>query len=217
MIGGPVTLVLIRHGIATGAGGCCIGRTDLPLSPEGEASVHRLGAAWHHAATQSAPCLASPTRVFASDLRRAVDSARALAAHWAVPVEIDERLREMDFGEWDGEAWAALEARDGERLQAWMADWVVTRTPRGESFADVVARVGDWLDAVRRERVDGSQTVVAVAHAGTIRAALCHLLGWPLASAFQARVDHARVTAIVLGAHGNELQFLNADRIPETS
>jgi broad specificity phosphatase PhoE len=152
--------------------------------------------------------------VAASDLRRARDSAGVLAAPWAAEVHADPRLREMDFGEWDGHAWDALETRDHARLHAWMAEWVRTRAPGGESFEDVVARVGAWLDERRATEADDA-TVLAVAHAGSIRAALCHLLGWPLAQAFQARVDHARVTALAVRRDAAELLFLNADRVPQ--
>ena len=201
-------LVLVRHGAADDARGRCVGHRDLALSAGGADDVRALAAAWHADARSAAPA-----GVFASDLRRAADSARLVAAPWRLDVATDPRLREMDFGEWDGEPWDALAARDGVRLGAWMEDWVRVRAPGGESFADVAARVAGWVDDLRAAgRAD--ETVVAVAHAGAIRAALCHLLDWPLARAFQLRVDHARATGLALAAGAVELRYLNAHRVP---
>ena len=207
-------LVLVRHGVAEGADGFCVGHRDLGLSARGADDIRRLAAAWQGVTARNTAAIGVPSRIVASDLRRAADSASVLAVPWKATVEVDPRLREMDFGEWDGHTWHALQARDGERLQAWMEDWVDTRAPGGESFADVAIRVAEWIDECRA-REDDQAVVLAVAHAGAIRAVLCHLLRWPLDHAFQVRIDHARVTALSVGARGVELQFLNADRVPE--
>lgn len=192
-------LYLVRHGVAEGCEGRCIGRTDAPLSAAGTASVEALAAGW----------TAPPDRLVASGLARARASADVLARAWDLPVETDARLGEMDFGAWDGRTWAELEAEDGARLAAWMAAWVSVPAPGGQSFADVAARVSAWAAELPRS---GSAAVVA--HAGSIRALLCTLLQLPLDAAFRLRVDHGRVSAVRMGAHGSELLFLNADHVP---
>ncbi len=198
------TIHLVRHGVAAGAEGRCIGRTDLPLAPGADAALIRLAAAW------PAP---RPPRLVSSDLRRARESAALLAAAWgrAEPVPADSRLAEMDFGAWDGRTWADLERDDGPALGAWMAAWQDARTPGGEGFGDVIARAAAWLaDAVAAARADGAGELVAVAHAGSIRALLVHALDLPRGSAFRVRVDHARVTTLRVAGGGIELLRANA-------
>lgn len=201
-------LQLVRHGEAEGQPGRCVGWCDLPLGDAGREEARRLAARWG----------APPARVVASDLARARETAAILAARWRdIVVEHDARLREMHFGAWDGRAWDALEAEDGERLGAWMADWATARAPDGEAFPDVLARVAAWLDGLRATpatgdaRVAGDARIVVVAHAGSIRALLCALLDLPLARAFALRVDHGRVSEVRLSARGAELRCLNAD------
>lgn len=193
-------LYLVRHGAAEGAAGRCIGsRTDLPLSVSGAGDVAGLFSEWD----------APPGRLISSDLLRARHSADVLAREWDCEVETDPRLREMDFGEWDGRAWDDLEAADGERLGAWMADWAAVRAPGGESFADVIARAAAWAAELPR-----GETIVAVAHAGSIRALLCHLLDLPPERAFRFRVDPARASAVRIGSVGAEALFVNAGHVP---
>ncbi len=199
----PVTLYLVRHGEAQGAEGRCVGHTDLPLAPAGRDALARLAATW---------TLPRPPLLMSSDLLRARESARLLAGGWgmAPPIRTDPRLREMHFGRWDGRTWEELERDDGVALGAWMADWQEARTPGGEGFGDVVARAGAWLrDAAEAGRADGHD-VVAVAHAGFIRALLVHAIGLTRESAFRMRVDHAGVTAVRVGGRGHEALFVNA-------
>lgn len=201
-------LVLVRHGVATDAHGRCIGHTDLPLSPGGRAAVAELARSWQGAV---------PSRLVTSDLARAAASARILADAWRLIAEPEARLREMFFGEWDGRSWRELGEADGTRLAHWMADWSHEATPGGEGFPDVAARAAAWLAELRVDFV-GGETIVAVAHAGSIRALLSHLLGWTPAQAFHARLDHAGVTALELGPGleplGADLLCCNATTFP---
>jgi broad specificity phosphatase PhoE len=134
--------------------------------------------------------LEPPALLLSSDLRRARQSAEILAAHWGIEVVTDARLRELHFGEWENRRWADLEREDGARLGRWMRNWTRTRTPGGESFADLVVRVSGLLAEWQERKATG--TILMVAHAGSIRAILCRLLEVPLQRAFQFEVLHAK-------------------------
>jgi len=182
-----MTVYWIRHGETTAPDDRCVGHEDVLLSEEGRHAIDQLGTTW------TGP---PPDRVLSSDLARARESAKILADGWGLSVHSTEQLRELDFGGWTGRTWDAIEAEDGERLHTWMDNWVETAPPGGEAFEALSYRVVDWLgDAQDAE----AGTIMVVAHAGPIRAALCHALGLPLDRAFRLQVDCASVSALTTG------------------
>jgi broad specificity phosphatase PhoE len=194
-------LHLVRHGPALDADGRAMGHTDAPLSPEGIEQVGRLVAAWPRA----------PGCIWSSDLRRARETADPLGRRWGVTPTIDARLREMNFGEWDGRFWNALERGDDARLKRWMESWVTERVPGGESFSVLSDRVRDWY---ARCLTNPAEEVVVVAHAGSIRAILCHVLEVPLDKAFEFPADRLRVSTLEIGEAGARLLALNSEQVP---
>jgi broad specificity phosphatase PhoE len=117
----------------------------------------------------------------------------------------------MHFGEWEGRSWQELQREDADRLGRWMSDWITTRAPGGESFADLVARTSGWLEEWGASDRGAEKATVVVAHAGSIRAMLCRLLRVPLEDAFGLEVGHARVTVVDLAAGVGRLVLTNAD------
>ena len=105
-----------------------------------------------------------PTRLFSSDLPRCATLAHGLADAWSVPMSADPSLREMNFGEWEGRAYDAIEAEDGTRWQHWCTNWRTVAPPGGESLDAFVDRVSGWL-----QRHTLTPTDVIVTHAGVIR------------------------------------------------
>lgn len=172
-------LIFIRHGQAAGVEGRCIGHTDVPLSPQGIASLHAL------LLNQEI------TRIVSSDLKRAAESARIIAAGLQLPIEFAARLRELNFGEWDGRTWAELEEFDGERLKLWMDNWTQEAPPAGESMGQFVGRVANWLHDTVQAASAVEHTTLVVAHAGSIRVALSLLRDAPMANMFEIPVPHA--------------------------
>lgn len=205
-------LVFVRHGRTVADAGVCIGSTDVALSPEGMTSIRALATAWHTAGARS--FVGEPTRIIASDLRRASDSARVFGLLWNRDVELDRRVREMDFGAWDGQRWDAIEASDAERFRAWSDRWTEIAPPGGEPVSALADRASDWIKEIRASNGAASQTVVAVTHAGWIRVATAQLLGRSLARMFDIPVDYGHATVIRVEARRNQLIALNTSSIP---
>jgi alpha-ribazole phosphatase len=101
---------------------------------------------------------------------------RRLAESFGAPVSVDARLQELDFGAWDGRAWDDLPR---PALDRWCDDFVNARPPGGESFAALIARA----EAFVADLTTGG-TVVAVTHAGVIRALLAPRRGLAYTDAF---------------------------------
>lgn len=202
-------LVLLRHGEALGVAGRCIGQTDVPLSPDGAAAIRGLVV---DGPASLIGAFDGGVRVVSSDLLRAAESAEIVAAALECNVVQDARLREMSFGEWDGQSWSDIECAYPEQLQSWTERWTETAAPGGESVGDLVKRAAEWIgDAVTGQ--SSAIAIVVVSHAGWIRAAVSHLLGCDIARMFEIPVDHARVTIIDVGAAGATLVASNVERL----
>lgn len=156
-------LTLIRHALtAWNADGRFQGHTDVSLSDDGRRQARRL--ARHVAGTEA------DAAIYASPSSRALET-----AHIAFPnhrVEVDARLRELNFGAFEGHTQAENE-RDPD-WQTWFADPFTCRTPGGESYQELRRRAVAWMDEAHA-RHDGH--VVAVTHSGTIQMLLTWVLG----------------------------------------
>ena len=132
-----------------------------------------------------------------SNLLRTHQTADAIAeAGHAVPEPtIEADLDEQDFGAWHGLTWNEVASERGSGLahKYWVAPAHVT-PPDGESFVDVIERV---IAAVnRRTAQHAGSDIVAVAHGGTIRAALALALGLDAEHALAFSIDNLSITRI---------------------
>ena len=152
---------------------------DEPLDPRGVDEARAL-----------APRLGRFDAAWSSPAARARQTAEALGLTATVAAELDE----CDFGAWGGRTLAELHADDPAAVAAWMED-PAAAPHGGESLLALLERVREWLAA---RAGDGSR-VVAVTHAGVIRAALVCALDAP-ALAFW-RLDVAPLSRTVLHAH----------------
>lgn len=195
-------IILVRHGATEAGPGICQGQADVALSSHGFASVQQLATSW----------VGPPPRfLFSSDQRRAQQSAQIFAAAFATEPLADARLREQDFGAWNGKHWNEIIQSDAIRHVHWQQNWVIQEAPDGESFADVVRRTGAWLAALLAS-TDSDDCVFAMAHAGSIRALLCHALGLPPGRALAMAIDEARTCRIRYAAGQFEVRHINATR-----
>jgi probable phosphoglycerate mutase len=157
-------VLLIRHGpTAWNEGGRIQGRADVGLSPRGR----RMVVAWRLPGEWAA------ARVIASPLRRALETAVLLTGR--APV-VDDRLLEMDWGDWQGRRLAELRAAAPAAVAAREGRGLDFRPPRGESPREVCVR----LHALLVELAEDPRPVVAVCHKGVIRAALVLATGWDM-------------------------------------
>jgi broad specificity phosphatase PhoE len=112
--------------------------------------------------------------IVSSDLSRAFETASAVACGRDVVVEKEPRLRETSFGSWEGLTWAQIVERHPEMEHATWHDPRGFLPNGGESFGDVMVRVGVALERLRQRP---EERICAVSHAGAIHAALRVLFG----------------------------------------
>lgn len=162
-------LLLVRHGETTwNAAQRYQGQSDVPLSQRG-----------HQQAAALARVITTETvhALYASDLQRAWATALAVATPLGLQVHKEPRLREITFGQWEGMTTPEIQARDGATLALWRTDPTRIAPPGGETLQQVAARVRSALDALMSTYQE--QTIMLVAHSGTLRVLLCLALGFP--------------------------------------
>jgi alpha-ribazole phosphatase/probable phosphoglycerate mutase len=118
------------------------------------------------------------TEIVTSPQRRCSVLGEELAERLRIPLTVDVRLVEMNFGAWEGRAWIAIQEEDGGRLGAFFRDPRKYPPPDGERFATFERRVlAAWTAILRRER---SAHVLVLTHGGTVRLILRQVLGLPI-------------------------------------
>jgi alpha-ribazole phosphatase len=150
-----------------------IGRTDLPLNAVGRSQARAL---------QKNLAEVSFKRIYSSDLRRCMETARIIAAPQGKSIRSLPAMREIDLGEWDGKSMASIRRRFPEEFQRRGLDLTGFQPPGGESFRDLQNRV---VPAFQEIIGQSEGTLLLVAHAGVNRAILCHVLGQPLEDLFK--------------------------------
>jgi probable phosphoglycerate mutase len=141
-----------------------------------DVSLNDLG---HQQAVEAAALLVRfrPDALVSSDLRRAADTAAALAAVTGLEAGYDERLRERYFGLWEGLTMAEV----AEQRPAEYARWTAGEDVIGgdvETLDDLGKRVSEALLAAAGLAPAGG-TVVVATHGAAARQGIGHLLGWP--------------------------------------
>jgi ribonuclease H / adenosylcobalamin/alpha-ribazole phosphatase len=176
--GPATTTLLLRHGeTALSVEKRFSGVGDPPLTPTGRAMA---AAAAARLATSGA------TAVVSSPLRRARETAALVGEALDVEVEVDDGLRETDFGDWDGYTFAEVREKWPTELDAWLASTSVA-PPHGESFDATAARVG----AALRGLIDrhGGRRLVVVSHVTPIKTLLRLALGAPPQALYRMHLD----------------------------
>ena len=148
-------LLLIRHAEPSeDARGRCYGRLDVGLSPHGREQAGELARALAGTRLEA---------VYSSPRRRAVETAAALDPSSVV----DERLRELDFGEFEGRTYDEIAASHPEVYRRWMETPTEVRFPGGESYSElrrrVLAAVHDLRGRHDSERSPPSRTAASSA------------------------------------------------------
>ena len=168
-------LWLLRHPQPDVPTGLCYGATDVPI-----VDAHLDELLGHLPAR-----LPRHATVYSSPLGRCQRLAQALQPHGFGPVVTDARLREMDFGHWEGRLWTELPR---EQIEAWRADIARHVPPGGESLAEVATRSLAFV-----ADLPSQHEAIVVTHAGVMQTLLKSLRGLPLSGFSGQKIDYGQV------------------------
>lgn len=193
------TIFLVRHAAHGHIGKTLSGRQpDLALSDEGREQAAKLGRAlWAHkfARLQSSPVL------------RAQQTAQAIcdAADRPCVIETVPALEEIDFGDWTGRDFAALDM--DPQWQQWNAHRSRARAPGGETMIEAQARAVAHIEAAAVAH-PGAE-IAMVSHCDIIRAAIAHYLGLVLDNILRFDIDPASISRLAVGSWGGRVLTVN--------
>ena len=193
------TLDLMRHGEPVG-GRRYRGQIDDPLSEKGWSQMLA-------AVGDTVPW----TRVVSSPLLRCRAFAETLAGRHGLPLALDERLKEVGFGEWEGRSAAEIEQGAPGTLARFKADPLNARPAGAEPLADFHARVAAALEDLLAQHA--GQHVLLVGHAGVMRMALAWALHIPLQHAYRIEVATATLTRLRFDGGCASLIFHGSARV----
>jgi len=181
-----VTLAMLRHGETPWSRDKRVqGRTDISLSVAGRAAL----------AERSPPAACAAMRVLSSPLARCTESAGQLRLS---PVEIEPRLAEMAWGQWEGRRLPDLRTELGGAMALNEARGWDFQPLDGESPRQVWARIRPWLAEV----AGAGQPTLALTHRGVIRVVFATATGWDMLGKPPARLDWNAVHLFALAADG---------------
>lgn len=197
----PTVVLLVRHGQTPTTGKLLPGRAPgLHLSETGQAQAQAVG---QRLASQ--PKL-KVDAIYASPLERTKETAGFIAAALGLKVKAEKGLLEADIGDWTGqELKAVAKTPEWKIVHSYPSGF---RFPGGESFVEMQTRTVSALERLRQAHP--GQTIVAVSHADTIKAAVAHALGTHLDLFQRIVISPCSVTAIAYGQGGPTVLSVNS-------
>jgi alpha-ribazole phosphatase len=191
-----MNLLLIRHGQTKwNLEQRFQGQSDIPLNETGRKQAQALAkrlAAEHFDA------------IYSSDLQRAIETAKTICAS---QIHSDPRLREVNFGDWEGMVYDEIKAKYPETLVAWENDIFKNAPPHGETLEGLAVRVQSMLDELREKHED--QNILIVAHGGVLQTLICLALKLPPTMYWQFHLSTASLSEVAFYPAGAILNSLN--------
>ncbi len=161
------TIYLIRHGQSMGnLERRLLGHTDLPLTDFGKRQAER-------AAEYLSPF--GITRVYSSDLQRAMQTAAPLAARMGLTVVPDAGLREIDAGDWEGLPFTLIKEKWPEEYHTFRVDLGQSVPPHGEATQHAADRLFTTISRIVSENPD--EKILVASHAAVICMFTARVLG----------------------------------------
>ena len=174
---------LLRHGETINHKNYC-GSTDTALTSNGWAQMWSVSEksppGWDYMIT--------------SPLIRCANFAETFSRRYMIPCTVDERIKEIHFGDWENRSAAELMRTDANILSRFWNNPVLNTPPNGESFYDFETRVlSAWQDITSQCK---GEEILMITHGGVIRIILCHVLQHPVGRMLEFNIGHAAIQRI---------------------
>ncbi|MFD3156275.1 alpha-ribazole phosphatase [Haloimpatiens sp. FM7330] len=113
-------------------------------------------------------------KVYISDRKRTFQTASIIIGNKKdIPIIVDNRLNETNFGDFEGKNYDELVKLYPEECKKWIEDWKTFRPVNGETFIEMYTRTSGFMDDIKNSK---DENILVVTHSGVIRAALCYVM-----------------------------------------
>lgn len=203
MKGSMTELYLIRHGeTELNTKGVYYGWTDCGLSENGIMQAEDLADILQNVSFDA---------VISSSLIRAVVTAAVVSGFTPDEIIKDDRLRELNFGDWEGMHHNEVREKHKEAWENWSKDWKNAAPPKGESFSEIYSRVKSCIEEILKEYK--GKRVLVVSHQGAMRIIPMVLLGLPEEAYWSFTAEQGRYSHYELDDTGNcTIKRINSGR-----
>jgi len=193
-------LTLVRHTSLDIAPSICYGQSDVAVSANFDVERQQL---------QKKLAAFEFDAIYASPLQRCHKLAQALCADASLgfahdDIQLDERLKELHFGDWEMRPWDAIPR---EPFDIWANDYANLAPPNGETFSQLHNRSKSFVEDVGSH--SHGKNILVVTHGGFIRALVAEVLQMPLKRLFRITIDHASVTQLEFKGEVPKVLFMN--------
>jgi len=183
---------LIRHGEPEGGSHIIRGRTDHPLTEKGWQQMQ-----------QTIGTHKPWDKLISSPAQRCYAFAEQLSSSLELPLESNEHLWELDLGSWDGKTLNEIQAMDADRLQKYWQDPVNNTPPGAESLPDFRSRILQAWESILQQHI--GDHLLVIAHSGTIRMIIGHVLDMPMTSLLRMELPYAGLSRIKVYSEENKV------------
>ena len=119
-------------------------------------------------------------------------------------IQFDDRIKEMNFGDWEMKPWNSLKSV----IEEWSSDFVNTPTPNGENFNQIYKRACNFVDDQVLNGNKSSRFAI-ITHSGIMRCLLSRYLKIPLNKVFRVKLNFGAIIKITLHPDFEEVEFIN--------
>jgi len=205
-------LILLRHGETDwNAQNRFQGQTDIPLNAVGRQQARLVARRLRHEPIG---------KIYTSNLSRAMETARIVAAAHALEAHPAQALRERSFGLWEGLTMSEIEQRYPESAAEWRKGVSTFCAPGGERLDELQERSVAFIQEVMARHPQ--ETVLVVGHGASLKTVLLHFLEAPLDAYRRFRQDNASLNIVELSRSGlprilvlNDTCHLREENLPE--
>lgn len=145
--------------------------------------------------------------ILSSPLRRCSEFAEALGERREIPVVINEQLKEIGFGDWEGQTKQQLRQERLDEFKAFYADPLHNTPPGAEPLGDFFQRISALIDLLGAHHA--GRRLLLVTHAGVTRAALTHAIGADVACMYRLNITNGGLSRVRFAAGRGQLELLN--------
>lgn len=145
-------------------------------------------------------------KIYSSSSKRAIETAQIIDCGRGIPIVADDHLREMNFGDWDGQLTADVKANYPKEHAIFWETPHLFEGVNGETFSDLQKRAQKAFSSILAEQTEG--TVLVVAHSIFLRVLLATIKQLPLSNIFkQNNLGHTSLTKVVVNGESMKVEF----------